>query len=180
MTEADLSNKGLGAGGAIVVAAWISHRDKRAMTRLNLSKNRLLTQEGGRALGDMLKASTILKELDVSYNMPDRSSDGPGFATAISDGLTGNGALMSLNLAGNDLGQLVLPEGWSGPDCNDEYEDPDGEYHQQAPAGSKPEGIIVLANAIKDMGAMTSLNLASNDLRIEGAKIVAVVLPKCM
>jgi hypothetical protein len=35
------------------------------------------------------------------------------------------------------------------------------------------EGIIALANVIKDMGAMTSLNLAANDLGVEGAKIIA-------
>jgi hypothetical protein len=40
-------------------------------------------------------------------------------------------------------------------------------------------GITALANAIPDMGAMTSLNLASINLRVEGAKIIAVVLPKC-
>jgi hypothetical protein len=39
MTEVDLSNKGLQAGGAIIVAAWISHRDKGAMTSLNLAGN---------------------------------------------------------------------------------------------------------------------------------------------
>jgi hypothetical protein len=42
-------------------------------------------------------------------------------------------------------------------------------------------GIIAIANAIRDMEAMTSLNLASNDLRAEGAKIVAeaIKVTKC-
>jgi hypothetical protein len=40
-------------------------------------------------------------------------------------------------------------------------------------------GVIALANAIPNMGALTSLNLASNGLGIEGAKIIAVFLPKC-
>jgi hypothetical protein len=31
----------------------------------------------------------------------------------------------------------------------------------------------------KDNGAMTSLNLSYNGLGIEGAKIIAAVLPKC-
>jgi hypothetical protein len=35
-----------------------------------------------------------------------------------------------------------------------------------------------IANAIRDMGAMTSLNLASNELEVEGAKIIAACLPK--
>jgi hypothetical protein len=42
-------------------------------------------------------------------------------------------------------------------------------------------GIIALADAIPDMGAMTSLNLASNYLRADGAKIVAeaIKVTKC-
>jgi hypothetical protein len=40
-------------------------------------------------------------------------------------------------------------------------------------------GIIALVNVIKDMGAMMSLNLASNSLGVEGAKVVAAFLPKC-
>ena len=39
MTEVDLSNKGLQTAGAIIVAAWISHRDKGAMVSLNLASN---------------------------------------------------------------------------------------------------------------------------------------------
>jgi hypothetical protein len=37
----------------------------------------------------------------------------------------------------------------------------------------KPEGIIAIANVIPDMRVLTSLNLSSNCLKAEGAKIVA-------
>jgi hypothetical protein len=37
-------------------------------------------------------------------------------------------------------------------------------------------GIIALADTIKDMGAMTSLNLASNSINAEGAKHIAGAL----
>ena len=40
-------------------------------------------------------------------------------------------------------------------------------------------GVVALADAIPDNGAMTSLNLASNHLGIKGAKIIAACLPKC-
>jgi hypothetical protein len=40
-------------------------------------------------------------------------------------------------------------------------------------------GVIALADAIPDMGAMTSLNLSKNRLGVEGAKIIAAVLPEC-
>jgi hypothetical protein len=71
-----------------------------------------------------------------------------------------------LNLASNNLGELVLPEGWTKGEKADysayEYTHTDGSKQDQHPG--KPEGIIALANAIPDMGAMTSLNLASNCL----------------
>eukprot|EP00935_MAST-01C_sp_MAST-1C-sp1_P001879 g1879.t1 len=41
MTEADLSGKNLGAGGAIITAAWISNKDNGALTSLNISANNL-------------------------------------------------------------------------------------------------------------------------------------------
>ena len=37
MAEVDLSNKNLGAGGAIIVGAWISHKDNGAMKKLTIS-----------------------------------------------------------------------------------------------------------------------------------------------
>jgi hypothetical protein len=45
--------------------------------------------------------------------------------------------------------------------------------------GRDTSGVIAIADAIPDMGAMTSLNLASNDLGAEGGKIIAAFLPKC-
>jgi hypothetical protein len=46
MTEADLSNKNLGVGGATIVAAWISHKDNGALTNLNISDNSLADYDG--------------------------------------------------------------------------------------------------------------------------------------
>jgi hypothetical protein len=93
-------------------------------------------------------------------------------------------ALSFLNLAGNFLGKLVegpLPDGWKSKD--DDNRAPwlrieDGHKQNEHP-NAKPEGIIALANVIPDMEAMTSLNLASNSLGVEGARIIAAVLPKC-
>ena len=90
--------------------------------------------------------------------------------------------MTSLDVSRNNLGQLVppstLPAGWQGPDGGGYYEGPDGEY-EKSPPGSLPLGIIALANATPDMGAITSLSLASNGLGVEGAKIIAAVLPAC-
>jgi hypothetical protein len=40
-------------------------------------------------------------------------------------------------------------------------------------------GVTALVGAISGMRAMTSLNLASNELGVKGAKIIAACLPKC-
>jgi hypothetical protein len=98
----------------------------------------------------------------------------------LADAIKDMGALSVLNLANNQLGGLVLPEGWSEkytalPEHG--YKHTDGREQDLHPG--KPEGVIAVANAIRDMRAMTSLNLASNSLRVEGAKIVAAFLPKC-
>jgi hypothetical protein len=68
-----------------------------------------------------------------------------------------NRALTSLNLAENDLGQMVPPEGWRAED--DDGEAPwihtDGSRVEEGmPEGSKPEVVIAVANAIKNMGAL--------------------------
>jgi hypothetical protein len=39
MTEANFSNKNLGAGGYIIISAWLTHKDNGAMTSLSLASN---------------------------------------------------------------------------------------------------------------------------------------------
>jgi hypothetical protein len=94
-----------------------------------------------------------------------------------------------LNLASNRLGELVLPEGWTktggGFSAPYVFKHADGREQKEDP--SKPEGIIAIANAIPDMGAMTSLNLASNYICLYGnmdgikaissaVKVLAIIL----
>ena len=82
-----------------------------------------------------------------------------------------------LNLASNRLGGVVLPEGWTkkGEQFDGErqlvFTHADGT--KQIEHLGKPEGIVSLANAIPDMGALTLLDLSSNHLQVEGAKSVA-------
>jgi hypothetical protein len=67
-----------------------------------------------------------------------------------------------LNLASNRLGELVLPEGWTEErkylkgKWQDVFQADDGTKQSAHPG--KPEGIIALANAIPDMGAMSCAN----------------------
>jgi hypothetical protein len=90
---------------------------------------------------------------------------------ALTNAISDNEAMTSLNLADNSLGALDLPEGWEEEDGI--FYGPDDEEQDDPPPGSSPAGIIAVANAIKDMRAMTSLHLSNNALEAEGAKIVA-------
>jgi hypothetical protein len=118
----------------------------------------------------------------------DNNPGKPERAITLANAIPGMGALTSLNLASNSLGELVLPDGWTKRDAQSQeemdahgdvwYEHTDGTEQKEDP-GSKPEGIIALANVIPDMGALTSLNLAVNGLDVDGAKIIAAVLPGC-
>jgi hypothetical protein len=79
----------------------------RAMTKLVLSKNGLLTKKAGKVLAQMLKNNSVLQELDVSDNYGSTIIsviDAPGFAKELAVGLCDNGAMTSLNLASNSLG----------------------------------------------------------------------------
>ena len=44
------------------------------------------------------------------------------------------------------------------------YKHTDGREQEDAPEGSKPEGTIALARAIPTMGALTSLDISSNNI----------------
>jgi hypothetical protein len=93
--------------------------------------------------------------------------------------------MTSLNISNNNIGRPdEFPEGWSyglkeGYLTIYEYKHTDGRKQGDPPAGSKSSSLPALADAIKDMGAMTSLALASNSLGVAGAKIIADVLPMC-
>jgi Ran GTPase-activating protein (RanGAP) involved in mRNA processing and transport len=233
MAEADFSNKNLGPGGAIITAAWISHKDNGALEKLVLSNNGILKAEAGEALGKMLRDNSVLKELELSnlgyYTGGPDGPDGPGFAKGIADGLSANGALVkltmgnnslqgaeagkalgnaiavntvlkeldlsspkndhgynnpcdaafakelaaglgtngaltSLNISSNRIGLLTPPDGWSNQywDQSGKWRHTDGRQQEEPPAGSKPEGVIALADAIRNNGALAKLNIRNN------------------
>ena len=73
---------------------------------MNISGNRLLNKQSGRALAAALKVNSTLKELDVSSNLVPGSTrkDGAGFAQEFAIGLSANRVLTSLDLSINGLG----------------------------------------------------------------------------
>jgi hypothetical protein len=86
-----------------------------------------------------------------------------------------------LDISANSLGQLVA-EGWTydpSRSYTEKWQHSDGRKQHEAPTEAKPAGAIALADAIKSSKAMTSLNVSSNDLLVEGAKHIAAALPGC-
>jgi hypothetical protein len=131
-----------------------------------------------KALVRILKEHSTLKslcgntgnetELDMSSKMY-----GAGDAIMLVPEIIDNGAMTSLNLASNGLGEIVLAEGWRSKDNDGCYPwiGPDGQEQNEKPG--KPEGIIAIANAIPNMGAILVLYLESNDLYAAGGKALA-------
>jgi hypothetical protein len=78
-----------------------------ALSSLSLKSNGLLNKKSGEALAGVLKANSVLTELDISSNYDtdnSTSQDGAGFAQALAVGLIDNGALLQLHFAKNAFG----------------------------------------------------------------------------
>jgi Ran GTPase-activating protein (RanGAP) involved in mRNA processing and transport len=119
----------------------------------------------------MLQANTVLKELDVSSNAKGYSWEDPsGFATGISKGLSGNGALSVLSLKKNALGTKeagkVLGEMLKENSVLKELDLSDNRYYSSG-WKTDPEFAEELAAGIKDNGALTKLDISSNFIGAE-------------
>jgi hypothetical protein len=143
-------------------------QDNGALSKLVLPQNNIYGAEAGKAFANMLAQNTVLKELDLSnqdYCLPGGALDA-AFAKEIAVGISDNRALSILNLAENTLGELVIPEGWTEDYDEDQnevvYRHTDGREQKDKPG--KPEGIIAIANAIPDMGALSKLDIRKNDI----------------
>jgi Ran GTPase-activating protein (RanGAP) involved in mRNA processing and transport len=92
-----------------------------------------------------------LTQFDISNNNI-RAEGGKALAEA----LEGNQVMTVINISSNNLTYKA-----------------EGHYVEDM------SGVIAITNTISNMRAMTSLNLSSNKLGIEGAKAIAACLPKC-
>jgi hypothetical protein len=70
MDEADFSNKDLGTGGAIIIGAWLTHKDKGALTKLDARSNYIgddgevaLKKSGQEQVGARHKLLSVYRDL---------------------------------------------------------------------------------------------------------------------
>ena len=86
---------------------------------------------------------------------------------------------MVLDISNNSIGTswYLNPAYEADPDEEYKYKNTAGGTQDEEPAGGLgPIGVIAVANAIKDIGAMTKLNVSSNALCAEGGKFLAAAL----
>jgi hypothetical protein len=83
-----------------------------------------------------------------------------------------------LNLASNNLGESVLAAGWRSKDYDDmaPWVGPEEQEQDEKPEGQGSQGIIAIANAIPDMGALLSVNLLKNKIGIEQAQELVKIM----
>jgi Ran GTPase-activating protein (RanGAP) involved in mRNA processing and transport len=152
-----------------------------ALSSLNLSKNGLKGAEAGKALGDAIAASTVLKQLDISGSLYPRQQCDVEFLQAFGVGLGDNRAMMSLHVGMNDIPEKEMKEIITIAMRKDSMK-----IICEVPIKDKAltefdisgkilgmAGALVVAEYLRDNRALTSLNLSSNNLEAKGAKIVA-------
>jgi hypothetical protein len=90
----------------------------------------------------------------------------PADAIMLAAEVVDNGALTSLDISSNAnaLVGFNLPEGWSKDE--DWFSGPKGQCEKYPPAEAEVilDGIIALANAIPDIGALIKLDISSNNI----------------
>ena len=71
---------------------------------------------------------------------------------------------MNLDISASNIGELVLPKGWSFDEFDNLYYGPDGEEQEEPPEGLKPEGVMALADGIKNSGTIMTVNVMANGI----------------
>jgi hypothetical protein len=164
-TEADLSDIGMDAHDVVILASELPN--KRALTRLDVSSNNLVGEKGtGRYVttdpqysGDEGEEEEIME--------PDFSG-----IFALANAIPNMRALTTLDISSNGLGVPdQLPDGWIyrphfTKSAIYQHTDERMPLHERMqghpPTGSKFRGLDALANAIRDMRALSVVNIMGN------------------
>jgi hypothetical protein len=178
-TELDMSGKMNGAGDDIMLVAEVS--DNGALSKLVMRQNNINGAEAGRAFADMLAQNTVLKMLDLSSQKVGRFGRAldAAFAKEFAVGISGNRTLPSLDISDNS----IVSEAWINPPQQGLKV---GDLFYGNPINRVNEnngricvvflnGIKALADAIPDMGALTSLHVGKNNIPEKEMKVIIAV-----
>ena len=150
----DLSGKNLGVASAVVIASLISVNG--GLTKLSLAVNRL-GEEGTKAICKALEQNTTLKELDISHSEIGGSAGAKDVAKMVGV----NGGLTALNLSSNSLKDEGVNAVCEAIQSNKETKlaSLNFSYNSIGPVGANAVAAMVAVT-----GALTALNLSSNDI----------------
>jgi hypothetical protein len=153
--------------------------DIRALTSLNLAKNRLFA-EGTKLLAEVLKGNAIMTELNISSNEMTRG--GMSGVGALADAIPDMRALSKFDISSNGLraeGGKALAAGIKGNQVITELNISSNVMGYNFNADFDTSGIIAIADAIPDMGALTSLHVGMNNIpKKEMREMMAIAM--CM
>jgi hypothetical protein len=172
ISHLDISGCNLCAEGGFHLAGAI--KDMGAISSANLLGNQIPVEQA-HELVKIMQSKEKLTTL-CSFSREEATLDvsnqglGPGDAVLIANDISDMGGLLVLNLANNDLGKFgrgalkEKPSWWEDSDHGGAYGWSDDHYEQ-----GKAEGIIALANAIPDLGAISSFTFSGERYRERGA-----------
>ena len=149
-----------------------------------MGANNIHGAETGKALGDPIAANTMLKELDLSAQKVGTYGTAldAAFAKEFAIGVGANGAMVKLLMGSNNIcaeGGKALAEALKNNPVMQELNISDNNLGWNSSNKQDMSGVIAISDAIPTMGALTSLNLANNQIFCMGAQHVADVLSQC-
>jgi hypothetical protein len=140
-----------------------------ALSVLSLKNNDLGTKAAGKVLGEMLRVNSVLKELDLSSNKP-HCGDPVGFAQELALGIKDNGTISYDVVHKETLVQFLKEQIPDNAEQAERLADHMFKEYKYSVAqlvqiclerfGRAPAVTTIL----KDMGALTILNLSANNL----------------
>jgi Ran GTPase-activating protein (RanGAP) involved in mRNA processing and transport len=157
-----------------------------ALSTLILSQNGIIQREVGTVLADMLKANTVLTNLDISdCAYCTAGPDGAGFARELAVGIRGNGALTSLHVGNNDIPEkemrqimaIAMHMGSMKILCEIPFKDKTLTELDVSGKNLGSEGALVVAEYLDDNRALSVLSLKNNGLGTkEAGKVLGGML----
>jgi Ran GTPase-activating protein (RanGAP) involved in mRNA processing and transport len=179
ITELNFSNNNLGdnsvgesdTSGVIAIADAIP--DMGALSTLILSQNGIIKREVGTVLADILKANTVLTNLDISYCADYTAGpDSAGFARELAVGIKDNKALTSLHVGKNNIPEKEMKEIMAiamrmdsiKALCEVPFKDKTLTELDVSGKNLGMEGVLLVAEYLDGNGALSVLNLAETNL----------------
>jgi hypothetical protein len=160
MTEADFSGKRLGAGGAMLVAAFLPRCPGMAI--LDISNNQL-EADGAKIVASALGGNTALVSLNLANN--NLGADG---AKLVAEALGENTAMASVNILKNNIGEeqmqnliKIKKEKGMISLCGLRQDQTEADFSNQ---GLGAEDAQLIAADIQDNMVLSDLNISNNKM----------------